>query len=351
MKQISYNDLLMAEQKASETAKRECEARLNSIAKPLHSLGKLEEMMITIAGVRETSEVTINKKALIVMCSDNGIVEEGVSQSGMEVTKIVAENLLKEETCAAIMAKQQGVDLYPIDIGIASDTCVPNYKISYGTKNFLKEPAMTKEQAIQAIETGANLVASLKEQGYDIICTGEMGIANTTTSSILASVLLDAPVELVTGKGAGLSKEGIHHKCDVIKKALLKYDLSKERPLELLATVGGYDIAGLVGVFLGGMIERIPVVMDGFISTVAALLACELNSNVKDFLLASHVSKEPAGQMLLNRLDKQAVIHADLCLGEGTGALAVLPLLDLMVTIYHKMSTFHQIGMEDYKEL
>lgn len=164
-------------------------------------------------------------------------------------------------------------------------------------------------------------------------------------------MLLDQPVEMVTGKGAGLSKEGIHHKCEVIKKALQTYDLSRERPLELLATVGGFDLAGLTGVFLGGMMAGIPIVMDGFISSVAALVACTMNESVRDFIFASHVSKEPAGKLLLEKLGKEAIIHADLCLGEGTGALAVVPLFDMMETIYHTMSTFHQIGMEDYKEL
>lgn len=176
MERITYEQLLVEKGQISKQAMAECETRLNSIAKPLHSLGKLEEVMIRVAGIRGTSNMTIKKKALVVMCSDNGIVEEGVSQTGMEVTKLVAENLSREETCAAIMAKQQSVDVFPIDIGIVTDTILPNYKIAYGTKNFAKEPAMTLEQAKQAIEVGANLVMELKEQGYDMVCTGEMGI-------------------------------------------------------------------------------------------------------------------------------------------------------------------------------
>ena len=203
---------------AMETARK----KWNSIAKPLHSLGKLEEHIIRIAGITGNAEVELKNRALIAMCADNGVVEEGVTQTGQEVTAIVAENFLEGATSAAIMWQSAEVDLFPIDIGMVRDTRVPNYKVAYGTKNMVKEPAMTREEALQAILTGVHLVKEKKEAGYQILATGEMGIGNTTTSSAVASVLLDESVETMTGRGAGLDSAGLRRKICAIKTALQK---------------------------------------------------------------------------------------------------------------------------------
>lgn len=334
-----------------EMAKDQCITRWNSIAKPLHSLGKLEDGIVQIAGIIGNHQVCLEKKALVIMCADNGVVTEGVTQVGSEITALVSENFLHMNSCVCIMAKQAGVDVYPIDVGIQVDTKVPKKKVSYGTKNMLLEPAMTREQAIQIIEAGIETVFELKEQGYHIIATGEMGIGNTTTSSAVAAVLLDVPVEAVTGRGAGLSDQGLYRKIEVIKKAIDKHQPVKEDPLDVISKVGGYDIAGLVGLYIGAATAQIPIVMDGFISTVAALIATRINPLIRGYLLPSHVSKELAGKMILNALGVEPYITCDMCLGEGTGAVSLFPLLDLGLAVYSQMSTFEQNDMDAYQPL
>lgn len=329
-----------------------CERRWDSIAKPLKSLGKIEDHLIQIAGIQRTSQVRLQKKALVVMCADNGVVAEGVTQTGQEVTAIVAENFLDEKSCAAIMCKDTGADIFPIDIGMAVDTPrVEKRKIAYGTRNMAKEPAMTREEAIRAIEVGITYVTELKEKGYDIVATGEMGIGNTTTSSAVASVLLKKPAEEVTGRGAGLTSAGLQKKIQVIRDAVAKHKPKPEDPVDVLSKVGGLDLAGLTGVYLGGAAMGIPVIVDGFISAVAALAAMRICPQVGDYILASHVSKEPAGAMVLEAIGKSPSLMCDMCLGEGTGAVALFPLLDMGLHIYEKMSTFSQIEIEDYVPL
>ena len=332
---------------AMETARK----KWNSIAKPLHSLGKLEEHIIRIAGITGNAEVELKNRALIAMCADNGVVEEGVTQTGQEVTAIVAENFLKGATSAAIMCQSAEVDLFPIDIGMVRDTRVPNYKVAYGTKNMVKEPAMTREEALQAILTGVHLVKEKKEAGYQILATGEMGIGNTTTSSAVTAVLLEQDPAEVTGRGAGLSGTGLKKKISVIRDAIALHKPKKEDPIDVLAKVGGLDIAGMAGVFLGGAACRIPVVADGFISCVAALCAIRICPAVKDYVITSHKSKEPATVMILEALDIPVFLDCDMCLGEGTGAVTIYPILDMALAVYGGMCTFSDNQMENYVPL
>ena len=337
---------------ADQGAKAAAKAHWDTIAKPLGSLGRLEESVIMIAGMQGTPRVSLGKKALVVMCADNGVVEEGVTQSGQEVTAIVAENFLDVKSCAAIMCKDTGTDLFPVDIGMAVDTPrVEKRKIAYGTKNMAKEPAMTRDQAQRAIETGIRYANQLAGRGYGILATGEMGIGNTTTSSAISTVLLGIGPERVTGRGAGLSTQGLNRKIAVIKQAIALHRPNREDPLDVLAKVGGFDIAGLTGVFLGGAANRIPVVIDGFISAVSALVAVRLCPAAADYMLASHVSKEPAGTLLLDVLGKKPVLTCDMCLGEGTGAVALFPLLEMGLHIYRDMSTFAETDIETYVPL
>lgn len=324
----------------------------DDIAKPLGSLGKLECAVTQIAGIQRTPEIHIEKKALITMCADNGVVEEGISQTGQEVTAIVAENFLDEKSCVAIMCHQSGTDLFPIDIGMAVDTPrIEKRKIAYGTRNIVKGPAMTREQAVFAIEAGIAKACELKAAGYQILATGEMGIGNTTTSSAMSAVFLDVPVEEVTGRGAGLSSAGLQRKIEVIRRAIEHNRPDASDPVDVLAKVGGFDIAGLTGVFLGGASCGMPVVIDGFISAVAALTAVRMTPACSPYILASHISKEPASHMILKALDKEAFLTCDMCLGEGSGAVALFPLLDFASEIYRKMSTFEDIRIDAYEHL
>ena len=333
------------DEKAMEGAKQ----RWDSIAKPLHSLGELENMLTQIAGITGTPDVRVEKKAVVAMCADNGVVEEGVTQTGQEVTAIVAENFLAGTTTCCVMCRQCGAELFPVDVGMVTDTKVrTDLKVAYGTRNMTKEPAMTREQAIQGIEAGIAMAEELKGKGYQVLATGEMGIGNTTTSSAVASVLLGKPVEDMTGRGAGLSGEGLVRKINAIKKAIA---LNNPDRADVLAKVGGLDIAGMTGVFIGGAALGMPVVMDGFISCVSALIAVKICPQVSDYIIASHVSKEPAAHLILKELDKEAIIHAGMCLGEGTGAVALFPLMDLSCAVYNSMSTFGDINVEQYEEL
>ena len=336
------------DEKAMEISRK----RWDSIAKPLHSLGKMEDIIVQIAGITGSPDMNLSKRALVAMCADNGVVEEGVTQTGQEVTAIVAENFLSGATSACTMCRQCGTEVYPVDVGMAVDTKVPtDLKVAMGTKNMVKEPAMTREEAVKGIEAGIEMVSRLKARGYGLIATGEMGIGNTTTSSAVASVLMDQPVETMTGRGAGLTSEGLSRKVAAIKKAIELNNPDPADPVDVLAKVGGLDIAGMTGVFLGGAALHMPVLMDGFISCVAALIAIKLCPTAGDYILASHVSKEPAAHLILEHMGKEAILHADMCLGEGTGAVTLFPVLDMAAAVYHSMSTFEDIHVEQYEEL
>ncbi len=324
----------------------------DGLGKPLGSLGRLEKALIQIAGIQRTGDVHIDRKALVIMCADNGVVEEGVTQCGQEVTATVAENFLDEKSCVAIMCRRAGTKICPVDIGMAVDTPrVEKRKIAYGTKNMAKEPAMTREQAVAAIEVGIAKAEELHAQGYEILATGEMGIGNTTTSSAMTAVYLGLDVETVTGRGAGLSSHGLQRKIHAIKQAIAVNQPDPEDPLDVLAKVGGLDIAGMCGLFLGGAAQQMPVVMDGFISQVAALTAMRLLPECADYILASHVSEEPGANILLKALEKDAFLTCGMRLGEGSGAVALFPILDFASDIYHKMSTFVQADIVEYQPL
>ena len=324
----------------------------DGLGKPLGSLGRLEKALIQIAGIQRTGDVHIDRKALVIMCADNGVVEEGVTQCGQEVTATVAENFLDEKSCVAIMCRRAGTKICPVDIGIAVDTPrVEKRKIAYGTKNMAKEPAMTREQAVAAIEVGIAKAEELHAQGYEMLATGEMGIGNTTTSSAMTAVYLGLDVETVTGRGAGLSSHGLQRKIHAIKQAIAVNQPDPEDPLDVLAKVGGLDIAGMCDLFLGGAAQQMPVVMDGFISQVAALTAVRLVPECADYILASHVSEEPGANILLKALEKDAFLTCGMRLGEGSGAVALFPILDFASDIYHKMSTFVQADIVEYQPL
>ncbi len=324
----------------------------DKIAKPLDGMGRFEPIIAQIGAIQGTDEVDISKKAVIIMCADNGIVEEGVSQSGQEVTAAVARQMAKGASSVGKMASVIGADTIPVDIGINLDEPIPGVldrKVRPGTRNFKIEPAMTCEETIRAIFTGIEMVADCKRKGYKILATGEMGIGNTTTSSAIAAVLLNSKTEEVTGRGAGLSDERLQHKTQVIKEAIEKYKLYGADPLQVLATVGGLDIAGLVGVCIGGGISRIPVVLDGAISMVAALIAQRMVPGAIQYLIPSHKGKEPAVEKLMGELKLEPVIDGKMALGEGTGAVMMLSLLEMALSIYRGRTLFSDIQVEQYE--
>ena len=338
---------------ADEKSMEQARLHWKTVGKPLFSLGKLEDAVIRMAGARGTADYTIRKKGLLILCADNGVVAEGVTQTGQEVTAIVAENFTRRRASVCLMSEVAGVDPFPVDIGMVSD--VPGvtreeYKVAYGTENMVKGPAMTREQAEEAVLVGIRLVKELSEQGYDLIATGEMGIGNTTTSSAVVSVLLEKEVEEVTGRGAGLSSEGLLRKIEAIRKAIEVNRPDREDAIDVLAKVGGFDIAGLAGVFLGGAIYHIPVLIDGFISSAAALCAERICPDAAGYMFASHKSGEPAGGMVLDALGLSPFLECNMSLGEGSGAVAAVPLLEMGLAVYREMGTFDEIHIEQYQE-
>lgn len=344
-------DILKNLEPSSKIEMDRAQKRWNSIAKPLYGMGKLEDYIIKIAGI--DGAVDISKRCVAVMCADNGVVAEGVTQTGSEVTAVVAQNIANGDATVANMAKIAGAEVFAFDVGM--NTTVGNgvvdKKISNGTKNFAKMPAMTRQEAEKTIEIGIQIVKELKDKGYRLIASGEMGIGNTTTSSAITSVLMDIAPGIVTGKGAGLSKEGVSHKAEVIKKAISLHKPDKNDPIDVLSKVGGYDIAAMCGLFIGGAYYKVPIIVDGLISSVAALLAYRLSTYTKDYMLASHMSAEPAASMILKELGFDAPLVCGMALGEGTGAVSIMPLLDMAVAVFKNMPTFGDTDIEEYKPL
>lgn len=345
-------------QEPCKKAYRNAQMHWDAIAKPLDGLGIFEDIIKKIAAITRNADVKIDKKAVVVMCADNGIIEEGVSQSGHEVTTVVSANMAKGIASVCRMAHVAGADVIPVDIGIKDNININGLlarKVSNGTANFAKEPAITSGQLLQAVQAGIDITRDLKEKGYNIIATGEMGIGNTTTSSALASVMLNIPAARVAGRGAGLDNKGLEKKISIIENAIRKYNLdsqetdNKEKTFKALCCTGGLDIAGLTGVFIGGALFHMPVVIDGVISAVAALAAENLVPGCCQYMVASHAGKEPGCRLVLDRLLLKPVIDAGLALGEGTGAVLLFPMLDMVMEVYRENTTFDDINITQYK--
>ena len=328
--------------------------RWDSIAKPLGSFGVLEDMISRIAAIQGTSDVDISKRTAVVFCADHGVVDEGVTQCGSEVTAVCAKAIAEGKSNVNAIAAAFGCDVEAVDVGLQSDVDSDRLikrKIAYGTKNFTKEPAMTNDEVTEAIVTGMDIVRDLKESGTNIIVSGEMGIGNTTSASAIASVLLGLPAETVTGRGAGLSDDGLARKIDAIKRGTELHKPSADDPLHLLQTLGGLEIAAMTGLFLGGAVYKIPVVIDGVISAVAAAIAFKMKPNSSGYMLPSHCSGEPAAKGLLDMMGLHPVIDAGLRLGEGTGGLLLLPLLDGALALYRNSHTFEEENIAKYEDL
>ncbi|MHB1485590.1 MAG: nicotinate-nucleotide--dimethylbenzimidazole phosphoribosyltransferase [Saccharofermentanales bacterium] len=337
--------------KPDESCKMKAKERWNNIAKPLNSLGKLEDLVVKAAGIFGNEAIDFSRKGVIVMCADNGVVDEGVTQVSNEVTATVARNMTNGKATINILSSKNGADVFVIDIGIAcdmSDCTIINRKISSGTRNMALEPTMSKAETIKAIETGISMVYELKSRGYRLIATGEMGIGNTTTSSAVTAVILGKSASEVTGRGAGLSDKSLLKKIQVIDHAIALHKPDPFDPIDVMAKVGGLDIAGLAGVFIGGAAAKIPVLIDGFISSVAALAAIRICPDVREYIYATHISYEPAGRMVLDALGLPAFLDLNMCLGEGTGAVMAFPIFDLAVEVYNKMASFEEANIETY---
>lgn len=334
---------------------KEAQKKWDAIGKPLRSLGKLEEMVIQLAGITGKLIPKVDRKAVLIFCADNGIVEEGVTQTGSEVTAIVAENFTKGIATINSFAGVAKAATFPIDIGINQDMTnvkgMVHRKVAWGTHNIANGPAMTRKECEQAILVGIDMVGALKKQGYELFVTGEMGIGNTSTSSAVLSVLEDVPVSQVTGRGAGLSKQGVKHKIEVLERAIRINRPNRQDVLDVMTKLGGLDICGITGAFLGGAIYHVPIIVDGFISAVAANCAIRLAPDVADYIFASHCSAEPAGKFALDAIQKEACIQAGMCLGEGTGGVIGAALFDFALAAYQEVADFEQADVKPYELL
>ncbi|MCR5227877.1 MAG: nicotinate-nucleotide--dimethylbenzimidazole phosphoribosyltransferase [Eubacterium sp.] len=334
-------------------------AKWDGIAKPIDGLGSFEEIICRIAAVQGNVIPAVDRKAHIIMCADNGIFEEGVSQTSQKVTRDVAELMGQRKSSVGMMAAGYPIDMFVYDIGINSETTpegVINAKVRKGTENFLKKPAMEETECLAAIETGIDAVKACKEKDYQIISTGEMGIANTTTSTALLCALKGLSPKDFTGKGAGLTDSGLKNKIQVIEKGISLYRgvsvqeiTSKESVFEIARSLGGLDIAGLTGVFIGGAIYHIPIVIDGVISAVSAMVAERLVPGCRDYMLASHMGREQGMKVVLEELSLKPIIHANLALGEGTGAIMLFPMLDMAMSLYRSGTSFRDTDIDQYE--
>ena len=333
-----------------ETARAAAHAHWASLAKPLGGLGRLETLLEDAAALTGSAQLEISRRTVLVLCADNGVVAQGVSQTDQSVTRAVAENLAARRTSVCQMAKTAHCAVLPVDMGIAGGPVpgVLDCRIAAGTADFTQGAAMTRAQAVEAIAKGIALVKKQKAQGDTLLATGEMGIGNTTTSSAVASVLLNQPAEVMTGRGAGLSDAGLARKIDAIRRGIAVNRPDAADVLDVLAKLGGFDIAGLCGVFLGGALEGVPVLMDGFISGVAALCAVRLCPAAEKAVFASHCSTEPAARLVLDALGKAPLLTAGLHLGEGTGAVASIPLWDMALAVYDQCYSFTEGGIAPY---
>lgn len=325
----------------------------HNLAIPLNSLGKMQDMVLSLCAIEETVTPEIKKRAVVVFCADNGVVAQNISQVGCEVTTAVAKKLCVGETIMCEMAKFTETEVIPVDIGMKTPVIHPNIKqcaISLGTADFTKGVAMTREQAISAITVGMEIVAELKEKGYQLLITGEMGIGNTTTATAMTSVLLNLNPEDITGAGAGLSPEGISHKKKIIAQGIAVNNPNSEDILDVLSKVGGYDIAGMLGMILATAYYKIPCVIDGFISNVAAFCAISLCEHVKEYCIFSHETAEVGGQALLQKMNVSPMLCGNMRLGEGSGGVALLPLLDMGLSVFQQGITFSQMEIQAYEE-
>lgn len=325
--------------------------RWDAIAKPIDGLGKFEEYICRIGAIQKSVNPRLTKAGVVVFCADNGIVDEGVSQSDQSVTALCAGNIATYKSVLGKFARMLDCNISVVDVGMAYDSgCkdVIDDNIMHSTNNFLNEPAMTKEQLNEAVECGIKHAYRMKEEGYDIVAAGEMGIGNTTTSAAVISALLKMPAKECAGRGAGLDDKGLRRKIEVIDEAVKKYDLYNKDVMDVMSCVGGLDIAAMAGFYIGAAMASLPVILDGVISMCAAYVAYLMCKGVKDYYIPSHASREKCARIIAKSLDVNPVIDADMAVGEGTGSLMMLSLLRMANEVYSDGTGFDDYGLEQY---
>jgi nicotinate-nucleotide--dimethylbenzimidazole phosphoribosyltransferase len=321
---------------------------LDTLTKPPGSLGRLEELAIQLAEITSEAFPVVSPAGVIVFAGDHGVVEEGVSAFPQEVTVQMVMNFLNNGAAINVFSRQIGAMFEVVDIGVAADIAaesVVKRKVRYGTNNFCKQDAMTREEAELAISAGYERAENMIQQGCKCLILGEMGIGNTTPSSAILAVLSGQDISKLVGKGTGIAAEKIIHKQEVIARALTERKPDRKDPIDILAKIGGLEIAGMTGAMLASAANRIPILVDGFICTISALLARGICDSASDYMIVGHRSVEPGHEIALKLLGKKPLLDLDLRLGEGSGAAVAFPILQSATLMLKEMATFASAGI------
>ncbi|WP_026674990.1 nicotinate-nucleotide--dimethylbenzimidazole phosphoribosyltransferase [Alkalihalobacterium bogoriense] len=343
------DEIIQAIEPLNKSVMEKVANHIDNLTKPVGSLGKIEQLAIQLSGITGEEKPNVSNPAVIVAAGDHGIVAEGVSAYPQEVTQLMLANFIKGKAAINVFANQIGASVYVVDVGVKGPVDIPTVKqckVKNGTNNFLLEDAMTKEEALKAIQVGIDVAETLIKNGHKLLITGEMGIGNTTASSAIFAALTDERIEDVVGAGTGLTANALHHKVNVIKQSLENRKPASSDPLDVLNKVGGLEIAALTGVILAGAKSRVPVLIDGFISSAAALLAINFCPVIRDYLIISHQSAEQGHALLLKHVQLEPLLSLGLRLGEGTGAALAYPLLLAATNIVSEMATFEEMGIQ-----
>ncbi len=342
----TVENITVLDERAMQIARK----RQDTLTKPTGSLGTLEDVSIQIAGITGNPRPQITDKVIITMAGDHGVTEAGVSAYPNEITGQMIHNFLNGGAAINVLGRHVGARVVVVDMGVATtikSESLVNKKIGYGTANMRNGPAMTYEDAVRAIEAGMEVLESEAKKGMDIVGVGDMGIGNTTPSSALTAVITGASVKAVTGRGTGLDDAALERKITVIEEVIRVNQPNKQDPIDVLAKVGGFEIGGMAGVMLAAASHRIPVVIDGFVSGAAALLAYEITPAVKDYMIASHRSVEQGHAVILEYIGLKPLLDLDMRLGEGTGAALGINIVDAACKILNEMATFEDAGVSD----
>ena len=347
---MDYKNAIKKIKGADEAAMSRAREYCDTLIKPLGALGGLEDIAVRLAGVTGQIKNSFEKRAIVVMAADNGVYAEGVAAAPQAFTRLQAENMTRGICGVSVFAKAAGADVVVVDIGLMDapgTKAVLSRNVKRGTDNMAEGPSMTRDEAEAAIDAGFDVASELFDKGYKILGTGEMGIANTTSTSACAIALLGLTPELTVGRGAGLTDEALANKVKVVKKALALNMPKRDDPLDVLSKVGGLDIAGIVGCYIAAAFYRAPVLIDGAISSVAALIAARLCPAAKDFMIATHRSTEPSYDAVIDELGLKPFLEMEMRLGEGSGCALALPIIDGACVMMNDMGTFADISFDD----
>ena len=325
--------------------------KLNTLTKPLESLGTLETIAQRYSAIKEDLDPSTEKKVIFTFAGDHGIVEEGVSAYPKAVTIQMVLNMLDGGAAVNVLAKYAGASVVVVDIGVDHDfepaDRLVTKKVGHGTKNFRIGPAMTRDEALKSIHVGIELAEEYARNGADMVGTGEMGIGNTTPASAILSALTGLPPVKVTGRGTGIDDRTLDRKAALIAEGITVNKPNPENPIDVLAKVGGFEIGGIAGLIIGSVFHRIPVVVDGFISTAGAMIATAMNPTINEYLFYSHLSAEPGHKNMLEKLGQKPILDLDMRLGEGTGAAIAMTVIEAAVRVMTEMATFESAGVDE----